>query len=181
MRAYKIKVSSYTSMKKGGVLLIKSHFNQLTVLLRKYTNEKEVNGLLFIDFTLFKRLSSLFWSSFKPLFRSRNHRKICLTIPIFLMLLVKDNLMLIQDDKLSSHETVTRPPEGLATLFEYNLRTLLQDNRPCQIILLRISSPFKGPHNKLWKRGSQQKHGVIWICRVGQWSKARLLIQRFII
>lgn len=75
MRAYKIKVSSYTSMRKGGVLLIKSHFNQLTVLLRKYTNEKEVNGLLFIDFTLFKRLSSLFWSSFKPLFRSRNHPK----------------------------------------------------------------------------------------------------------
>lgn len=86
------------------------------------------------------------------------------------MLMVKDNLMLLQDNKLSSHETFTRPPEGLATLFEYTLCTLLHyavetfkitNHAESYCLLPRISSPFKGPYNKWWKRGSQQKHGVI--------------------
>lgn len=86
------------------------------------------------------------------------------------MLLVKDNLTLLQDNKLSSHETFTRPPEELSTLFEYTLCTLLHyagdtfnitNHAKSYCLLQRISSPIKGPHNKWWKRGSQQEHGVI--------------------
>lgn len=87
------------------------------------------------------------------------------------MLLVKDNnLMLLQANKLSSHETFTRLPEGLTTLLEYTVRTLLHyavetfkitNHSKSYCLLPRISSSFKGPHNKWWKRGSQQKHGVI--------------------